>query len=85
MQLVMEVNMNNSIEHSICFETCYHKSNDITFVMKKAYDDSGLIENKDGESICEEVIGFYHGEPNVQETDYYIMQYYLKLAGGKHV
>ena len=73
--------MNNSIEHAICFETCYYKPNDITFIMKRTYKDNSPVET-------EEVINFYHGEPNPNWTDYYIAQYYLKIAdksnGGKN-
>ena len=72
--------MNNSIEHAVCFETCYYKPNDITFIMKKVYNDNGLIETEDGEYLCEKVIGFYHGEPNPKWTDHYIAQYYLNQA-----
>ena len=44
-------------------EPVYSPEADITFLMKYTY--------RNGEVIAEEVIGFYHGEPNDKDTEEY--------------
>lgn len=45
-------------------ETAYSPANDTTFIMKYHRDADGLIDR-------EEVIGFYHGEPDPELTFFY--------------
>lgn len=46
-------------------QTAYSKEADMTFILKETTD-------ADGDPISTEVIGFYYGEPNEQDTRNYL-------------
>lgn len=71
--------MNNKLnqEHAICYETMYYKPEDITFIMERIVYDGKVVEDEFGER-CEKVINFYYGEPNSDNTEYYIARYFAK-------
>lgn len=45
--------------------TVYSASEDITFILKET-------TNKDGDPVSTELVGFYYGTPNEDDTEKYI-------------
>lgn len=47
----------------IVYEAHYAKTADMTFIVMTEW-------GEDDELIAEEIVGFYHGEPNEESTEY---------------
>jgi len=46
------------------YEANYSESFDRTFIME-------VVEDDDGDLVSEEVVGFYSGEPNEEDTQFF--------------
>lgn len=59
----------NPIDIGICYErtwTAYNRENDVTTIFKSRY-----LDKEYHEVVCTELVGFYYGEPNEEDTKNY--------------